>query len=436
MTGERNLERRVLALEALVELSQSFIVHSKLEDLSSFLLLTLIGQFSFTRGAIFLERAGRFGELSAIAARGIDLAKLEHCGLSWHSGTGRIARARGEFIELADAASDARDPETLLLVEQGFRTAIPLAAKGRPIGLVLVGERIHDGALSELDRQMLSSTLEIAAVAIENSLLNESLRRSNEELTQKNARLEEMDRLRGEFLQNTSHELRTPLTCVVSYAECLKMREVDSPTRVDFSDRILIQSQKLLEMIDRLLALSSLSASRVDAEDAHADVNALLSEEVARWREIADRKGIALVLTVPPDAGVFELDESRTRESVRCLIDNAIKFTPEGGQVEVACELCGAEILIHVRDTGIGMAPEDHATAFEPFVQLDGSTTRAYSGIGIGLTLARELAELQGGRVTVESAIGKGSIFTIYLPARSWRAFSASPEPQAQPIET
>jgi signal transduction histidine kinase len=434
MTGERDLERRVLTLEALVELSQSFIVHSKLEDLSSFLLLTLIGQFSFTRGAIFLERAGRFGELSAIAARGIDLAKLEHCGLSWHSGTGRAARARGEFIELADPASGARDPETLLLVDQGFRTAIPLAAKGRPIGLVLVGERIHDRALSELDRQMLSSTLEIAAVAIENSLLNESLRRSNEELTQKNARLEEMDRLRGEFLQNTSHELRTPLTCIVSYAECLKMREVDMETRVDFSDRILVQSQKQLEMIDRLLALSSLSTSQGGAEHADADVNALLSEEVARWREIADRKGIALVLAASPDAGAFDVDESRTRESVRCLLDNAIKFTPEGGRVEVACELSGGEILIHVHDTGIGMAPKDHATAFEPFVQLDGSMTRAYSGIGIGLTLARELAELQGGRITVRSAVGQGSTFTIHLPARSSRTLASSSPPEAQPV--
>ena len=431
MTGERDPERRVLALEALLELSQSFIVHSKLEDLSSFLLLTLMGQFSFARGAIFLERAGRFGELSAIAARGIDLAKLEHSGLSWHSGAGRLARARGEFIELTDPGNGARDTETLLLVDQGFRTVIPLAAKGRPIGLVLVGERIDDRALSTLDRQMLSSTLEIAAVAIENSLLNESLRRSNEELTQKNARLEEMDRLRGEFLQNTSHELRTPLTCIVSYAECLKLREVDSATRIDFSDRILVQSQKQLEMIDRLLALSSLSASQAETQDAQTDLNALLSEEIARWREFADRKEITLVFTAPLQSGVVAADENRTRESVRCLLDNAIKFTPEGGRVEVACELRDAEILIHVRDTGIGMAPENHATAFEPFVQLDGSMTRSYSGMGIGLTLARELAELQGGRITVESAIGKGSTFTIHLPSRPTQAESTAQSPEA-----
>ena len=96
----------------------------------------------------------------------------------------------------------------------------------------------------------------------------------------------------------------------------------------------------------------------------------------------------------------------------------------------MTCEVSGAEILIHVRDTGIGMAPENHATAFEPFVQLDGSMTRSYGGIGIGLTLARELAELQGGRITVESAVGKGSTFTIHLPARASRAQSLT-----QPLE-
>jgi signal transduction histidine kinase len=100
----------------------------------------------------------------------------------------------------------------------------------------------------------------------------------------------------------------------------------------------------------------------------------------------------------------------------------------------VACELSGGELLIHVHDTGIGMAPKDHATAFEPFVQLDGSMTRAYSGIGIGLTLARELAELQGGRITVRSAVGQGSTFTIHLPARSSRTLASSSPPEAQPV--
>ncbi|MFN0149287.1 MAG: ATP-binding protein [bacterium] len=420
MTGDRDLEKRVLALETLLDLSQSFILFAKLEELGNFLLLTLIGQFSFARAAIFLERWTHHGALPPVAARGIEKSRLSHCELAWTSGIGKAVRdSEGAFVDLATLAqAEPGDNVARELFALGFRTAVPVAAKGHAIGLILVGDRVSHEEFSPLDRQMLVSTIEIAAVAIENSLLYESLRRSNEELTSKNVRLEEMNRLQAEFLQNTSHELRTPLTVILSYAEFLKLPEVGHASRVEFSENILLNGERLLSLIERLLALASLSASRTGVAAALVDVNGLLAEEVELARPAAERAKLTLVVNGSPDVGAAVLDSGRTREIIRSLVDNAIKFTPEAGRVEVSSATGDREILVRVRDTGIGIAPEDHQIIFDRFRQLDGSTTRAYGGVGIGLSIAKELAELQGGRISVESALGQGSVFTLHLPAR------------------
>jgi len=426
MTGGRDLEKRVLALETLLDLSQSFILFAKLEELGNFLLLTLIGQFSFARAAIFLERWTHHGALPPIAARGVELAKLAGCELAWTSGIGGAVRAsQGAFVDLATLAeSQPADATARELLALGFRTAVPVAAKGHAIGLILVGDRVHHESLTPLDRQMLVSTVEIAAVAIENSLLYESLRRSNEELTSKNVRLEEMHRLQSEFLQNTSHELRTPLTVILSCAEFLKLPEADAESRAEFSESILLHGQRLLTLIERLLTLASLSASQAKLHAAPVCVNDLIAEEVELARPAAERARLALTLDASLDVGAIVIDAGRTREIVRYLVDNAIKFTPAGGRVDVSSAMGDREVLIHVRDTGIGIAPEDHRVIFDRFRQLDGSTTREYGGVGIGLSIAKELAELQGGRIAVESALGAGSTFTLHLPARVAQALA------------
>jgi len=420
MPGDRELKKRVLALETLLDLSQSFILFAKLEELGNFLLLTLIGQFSFARAAIFLERWTHHGALPAIAARGIEMTKLGTNELAWTSGIGKAVReGAGAFVDLeAHALAHPADAAARDLVALGFRTAVPVAAKGHAIGIILTGERVHHEALSPLDRQMLASTIEIAAVAIENSLLYESLRRSNEELTSKNVRLEEMNRLQSEFLQNTSHELRTPLTVILSCAEFLRLPEMGGASRLEFAESILSHGQRLLSLIERLLTLASLSAARAELRATFASVNEMLAEEIELARPAAERAGLVLSLDASPEVGMAVFDAGRTREILRCLVDNAIKFTPAAGRVEVSSAMGDREVLVRVRDTGIGIAPEFHRVIFERFRQLDGSTTRAYGGVGIGLSLAKELAELQGGKISVESALGAGSTFTLHLAAR------------------
>jgi signal transduction histidine kinase len=417
MAAERELRMRVLSLETLLDLSQNLNLFVDVEGLANFFLLSLMGQFSLTRTALFLEKRVTTGRLVPVAARGIERERLEPLALSWGAGLGKTLRSASHRIEMREAALESA-PEARTLVELGFRSAVPLAVKGRPFGLVLLGERVSQEPVSEIEDQTLASMARVAAIALENLLLYESIRRSNEELKEKNLRLEEMDRLKSEFLSNAGHELKTPLTCIMSYAEFLRDLPAADGRRREFSSNILTQGERLLELIEELLDLGTLSGSGLSVRPVEVDLPKLLAAEAARFRKAAEEKGLALEVTAVADVGATWLDQKQTSKIVRCLLDNAVKFTPPGGTVTVACRKSGDERLVQVRDTGIGIAPEHLALIFERFRQVDGSTTRPYNGLGIGLALAKELAELQGGRIAVRSEIGKGSEFTVHLPSR------------------
>jgi signal transduction histidine kinase len=424
MAADRELQKRVLALETLLDLSKSFNLFLEMEDLGSFLLLTLLGQLSFSRGALFVESPDSPGTMTPVATGGIDLDRLSPISLSWERGVGRsLLQAKEALVAIDGPGSD--DADTRALCENGFRYASGLVARGRHVGLILFGKRIHEHALSEGDAQALASIAEMAAIAIENSLLYDSLRRSNEELVMKNVRLEEMARLKAEFIQNLGHELRTPMTTIFAHAECLQHPKLDEAVRIEFSQQLLAQAKKLHAMIERLLTLASLSAESMELDDGEVDLHALLLEEAEMFRVEANEKKQTLRVVPPPDQRLAEIDAPCTRQILRYLIENAIKFTPSGGDIAVSGLSSGDEVVVEVRDTGIGIAPHEHKKIFDPFYQVDGSTTREHGGIGIGLTLAKELAERQGGRVEVESALGCGSVFTIHLPANGARPHEA-----------
>jgi two-component system phosphate regulon sensor histidine kinase PhoR len=228
-----------------------------------------------------------------------------------------------------------------------------------------------------------------------------------------------MDRMKSEFLANAGHELKTPLTCIISYAEFLRDYQTPETKRKEFAASILSQGEKLHQLIEELLDLASLSSTSHDLQLSEIDPAALLEREAERFHYEAEQKGLEVSVSVSPSVGIVRIDEEKTGKIVRSLIGNAVKFTPEDGSVGMLCETGGGELLIRVRDTGIGIAPEHLDLIFERFRQVDGSMTRKYGGLGVGLSLAKELAELQGGRITVKSELRKGSEFTLHLPLRA-----------------
>ncbi len=225
-------------------------------------------------------------------------------------------------------------------------------------------------------------------------------------------------RAKSEFMNNITHELRTPLNSVIGFAGLLR-DGVPGPLnakQAQFAADILASGERLLALVEGILQMSRLDAAGAALERAPLEIGAALEERVAAHRKAAEARRVSITLDAAADAGSAELDPQALRRMLDALIDNAIKFSRDGGRVAVSARRAGGTLEIAVTDTGIGIAREDLGKLFKPLVQLDAGVARRHGGIGLGLALARRLAELHGGTIEVESEPGKGSTFTLRLP--------------------
>ena len=229
--------------------------------------------------------------------------------------------------------------------------------------------------------------------------------------------IESASRMKSEFMASVTHELRTPLNSVIGFSELLH-EEVPGPLnarQAEFVADILASGERLLVLVEGILEMSRLEADAALAREP-VDIAAALAERIAAQRPAAAARGLTMTLDVAADAGSAQLDPRALCRMLDALLDNAIKFNRDGGSVAVRARRHDGRLEIAVADTGIGIAGTDLAKLFQPLVQLDAGLDRRHGGIGLGLALARRLAELHGGSVEVDSEPGKGSTFTLYLP--------------------
>ena len=235
----------------------------------------------------------------------------------------------------------------------------------------------------------------------------------------KSREVELANRHKSEFLANMSHELRTPLNAIIGFSEVLSQRmfgEVNEK-QAEYLGDIQASGQHLLSLINDILDLSKIEAGKMELQPSRFSLDAALQSVVMMVRERAAGRGIELTSSVDPDTGVVDADERKIKQVVLNLLTNAVKFTPTGGRVELRAKRDGAGVVVSVADTGIGIAPADQARVFEEFTQARAGETREQEGTGLGLTLSRAFVELHGGRLSVESELGKGSTFTFTLPS-------------------
>ena len=267
----------------------------------------------------------------------------------------------------------------------------------------------------------------------------EAMRLTFAELTEHNARLsravarlEELDRLKSNFLATMSHELRTPLTSVIGYAEMMAegLAGPVSAEQKEYLTTILGKADQLLGLITAVLDVSSLESGQLTLERATLSLADLVASELATFAPQAGRRGIAIQLDACEDTVVVG-DRRKLRQIVSSLVSNAVKFTPDRGRVGVT--LRRGPLAVHepgrddatpaiqliVSDSGIGISRDQVAKIFEPFFQVDSSSTRAFGGTGLGLTLAKAYVEAHGGQIWVDTTPGHGSIFTATFPASS-----------------
>jgi signal transduction histidine kinase len=218
------------------------------------------------------------------------------------------------------------------------------------------------------------------------------------------------------FLASMSHEIRTPMNAIFGFTNLLEERVTD-PTQADYVASIKKSGQALLSLINDVLDLSKIEAGQLEVRRAPFDLREVVERVAASVRPLTEPKGLTLRVVVPPGLAALVSDRRRVEQIVLNLLHNAIKFTDRG---EVTCEVSvepgrGA-LRIVVRDTGIGLKPEDLGKLFQPFRQIDSGLQRQHEGTGLGLAISRRLAGLLGGRIHASSVFGQGSTFTVELP--------------------
>ena len=225
------------------------------------------------------------------------------------------------------------------------------------------------------------------------------------------------------MLANVSHELRTPLTAIIGFAEMMRERvfgRLGSERYEGYVADIHGSASHLLEMINYILDLSRAQSGFLDVDLSEVDIGESIDFAVRMVRNRAERTGLSLVCEVDAAPDRFVTDERKLRQILLNVLTNAVKFTPKGGTVTVAVSRPADGLRIQVRDSGIGIAPEDLAKVMMPFGQVANPFTRAHEGSGLGLPLTKVMAESLGGRVDLQSMPGRGTTVTVFLPERSF----------------
>jgi signal transduction histidine kinase len=308
---------------------------------------------------------------------------------------------------------------------------VPLITQGRLLGIIYLDNRVKSGVFTERHLAMLSAFANQAAVAIENARLYDNLRRSLEERlrlqdelhrqeTQRLA-LEEASRLKSDFIGFVAHELRNPLTTIRGYVQTLMTDEdLDRATREEFYETIEADADRLLDMIGELLDISRLEAGRALVLTLQpVDLRALLEKQARRHRfDKFFTPDHRIVTEFAPDLpATLEADESKLNQIVSNLLNNAIKYAPDGGEIRLAAAPDGpAHVLLTVQDHGVGMTEEQARRLFRKYERIERDAIRGIPGTGLGLYLVKHLVDLHGGEITAESTPGQGSAFRVRLP--------------------
>jgi signal transduction histidine kinase len=258
--------------------------------------------------------------------------------------------------------------------------------------------------------------------------LAENINLMNDELGRLYKELESASRHKSEFLASMSHELRTPLNAVIGFSQVLRQQMFGelNEKQVEYVDDILSSGQHLLNLINDILDLAKVEAGRMELQPAPFALDETLRNATAMVRERATRQDVTLSTEIDDSVGEIEADERKVKQILFNLLSNAVKFTPAGGTVTLAARTDASQAIISVRDTGVGISPLDQARIFEDFYQL--GPGMAQEGTGLGLALTKRLVDLHGGELTLESAPGAGSTFTVRLPLRRTEAARPAPE--------
>jgi two-component system, NtrC family, sensor kinase len=366
-----------------------------------------IYEYDEAREEFYLHTTDRLPDELVEALRATPIRKGE-------GALGRMA-VTGEPVQIRDIVDDSTYQSRVrdILIQLGYQSllAIPLLRENHLLGGLVVN-RNSAGEFAPQVIDLLKTFATQSALAVQNARLFR-------EIEDKGRQLETASRHKSEFLANMSHELRTPLNAIIGFSEVLSERmfgEINDK-QAEYLGDILESGRHLLSLINDILDLSKIEAGRMELDPTDFHLPTAIENTLILVRERAHRRGITLERTVDARLGMIGADERKLKQALLNLLSNALKFTPEGGQIDVRARVHNGEAEISVTDTGEGIAPEDQEAVFEEFRQV-GTAAKKVESTGLGLAISRKFIELHGGRIWVKSQLGIGSTFTFTLPLR------------------
>jgi signal transduction histidine kinase len=327
---------------------------------------------------------------------------------------GRVILER-RTIQVLDVLADAEYTQLEVQKKVGQRTVlgVPLLREGQPIGvIILFRPTVREFTARQIE--LVETFADQAVIAIENVRLFD-------EIQEKNKQLAEASENKSSFLSSMSHELRTPLNAIIGLTDMMvgNAARFGTEKALEPLKRIHNAGTHLLGLINQVLDLSKIEAGKLDLSPESVALAPLIDQVIGTARQLAEQNKNQLVVDAAEDLGMITVDPMRLRQILLNLLSNACKFTKEGEVSLRARRIVDGRdtIELAVADTGIGMTPEQLGRLFQEFSQAEASTAKKYGGTGLGLAITRKLARMMGGDVTVTSEHGKGSVFTVQLPA-------------------
>jgi signal transduction histidine kinase len=330
---------------------------------------------------------------------------------------------QGKPIIIGDVSSDVRHYRQIDRISN-FKTtslaAVPMLVHGTPVGVFEALNKADNGYYTEDDVALLETLASLAAAAMRTDVLERQVQGSNNQIN-------ELDRLKSEFIAITSHELRTPLGLILGHATFL--REMIGREYYEQLDAIIRNASRLKEIIESLSNVDNYQSGVSRLRQRNVSMGRIVEDVIASFQEMAKQKGVKINVELSRDDLFVDADGAKIAIALSNLVKNAITFTDEGGQVLVKAELSPGFVKVSVIDNGVGIPTSDLPRVFERFFQVESHLTRRHGGMGLGLSVAKVMIEMHGGRIWVESVEGKGSNFTFLLPLESQSVEKPSEQP-------
>ncbi|MFN8412845.1 MAG: ATP-binding protein [Anaerolineales bacterium] len=314
-------------------------------------------------------------------------------------------------LALPDAKSDPRHYSKIDSLSNFTTTSllgVPLVLHGRPMGVFEVFNKTNGANYTEEDILVMETLASLASTAMQNHLLEQNAQSSLDDA-------KELDRLKNEFIAITSHELRTPLGLILGHSTFL--RELVSSEYHEQIDAIIRNASRLKDIIESLSSVDNYQTGGAKLRQGKASVSRIVTDVISSFHESAVQKNIALKSELPNnDELLVNIDASKIAITISNLVKNAIAFSNEGGHVTIRAERQKDLVKVAVEDDGVGIPSKDLPRVFERFYQVESHLTRTHGGMGLGLSVAKVMVEMHGGRIWAESMEGVGSTFTFLLP--------------------